>query len=150
MRRPYDAAMDNTLLEACTRSIESLHRFFVAWFRGARPDTDEVWREFEDELASSFELVTPDGHVLSREVLLPALRANHAQHRERRFEIEVRNVTVHHVTPSVVVAGYEEWQWLEDLQTARRSTAVFARAPDGSANLQWVHVHETWLPGKAP
>ena len=57
---------------------------------------------------------------------------------------------VHHATDETVVAGYEEWQWLEDQETARHSTAVFGRVPEGSDTLRWMHVHETWLPGKSP
>lgn len=134
------------LLIACEAAITSLHQFFVDWFQGACPDSDDVWSHFERELAPDFVLVSPDGQVHARASLVSALRGHHAQHRSRRFRIEVRNIALHHVTATGVVAGYEEWQWIGERQTARQSTAVFARAPRGSTNLQWVHVHETWLP----
>ena len=144
----YESSFD--IETECKLSIVRLHKFFVDWFTAARAQRDSIWNEFELELDPSFVLITPGGQVLPRETLLPALRANYGKHRETRFEIEVRNVVVRHVTSSVVVACYEEWQWLGEVQTARQSTAVFARIPEDSGNLQWLHVHETWLPGMAP
>lgn len=140
----------NDLALACQTTIESLHRFFVAWFRGTCDDSDAVWATFEKAMVRDFVLIAPGGQVLPHESLVLALRAHYGQHRERRFEIEVRNVTLQHVTANVVVAGYEEWQWLEDRQTARISTAVFGREPAESMDLRWIRVHETWLPGKSP
>jgi hypothetical protein len=50
----------------------------------------------------------------------------------------------------ILLVTYEEWQQSGDQTTARLSTALFRDKPDAPNGLEWLHVHETWLPDRAP
>jgi len=132
---------------ACEREIEALHRFFVDWFRGALPDTDEAWSRFADAVAPGFTLVAPSGEAFDRDALLEGLRGRHgAEGPASDFAIWIRNFRDRHVTAGLATVTYEEWQRRAGEERGRLSTAVFladAQAPNG---VRWVHVHETWLP----
>ncbi len=82
--------------------------------------------------------------MLSLAQLATGLRAGHGSNPE--FRIAIRNVTVRHVTDDHILATYEEWQRnalaSEPPDNGRISTVLF----DRSEPLQWLHVHETWLP----
>ena len=38
----------------------------------------------------------------------------------------------------------------DDVETARLSTVSFRQQPNCFNGLEWVHVHETWLPDMGP
>lgn len=131
----------------CQTEIVELHRFFVGWFNGDLPDTDAAWSQFENAVDPDFTLISPDGMVLAREVLLGALRGRNASHPpEDGFHIWIKNFTCRHAGETHVVVTYEEWQRLKGEERARLSTAVFVRRPSTPNGVRWLHVHETWLP----
>ena len=140
--------MESTSIQdVCQAEIVRLHRFFVDWYHGRLPPTDEAWTVLTDALAPAFELIAPSGHVLAREPLLSALRGRHASHdSEGGFRIWIRGFDCRHVDERTVVATYEEWQHLDGEDRGRLSTVVFQRVPANSTTLRWLHVHETWLP----
>ncbi|MEM1313872.1 MAG: hypothetical protein AAGI51_04910, partial [Pseudomonadota bacterium] len=66
------------------------------------------------------------------------------------FEIWVERAACRHVIGDVAVVTYEEWHRLEGETSARLSTVLHRDAPSAPGGVQWLHVHETWLPGQAP
>ena len=62
------------------------------------------------------------------------------------FRIEIRDVRLLQATETSAVARYEEWQHNAQegpgTGNGRISTVAFALGD----RLQWLHVHETWLP----
>lgn len=134
-------------LAACTREIEGLHDFFVAWYTGQREDFARMERAIDD----GFEMVTPDGDRLDRAETLAMVRDGHDRQPPGTFDIDIRAVElVERLShPDVAIVRYEEWQTDETAQkrqeTGRVSTATFRvddAAPEGVA---WTSVHETWL-----
>ena len=125
------------------REVEDLHRFFVGWMTGALPK-DAFETQFLSRLAPDFRMVTPRGVLLNLDQLQTSLRRTRATNPDMR--IAIRNVRVHTVSPSHVLATYEEWQHHamapSPSQNARIASVVFER----TGGLRWLQVHETWLP----
>ncbi len=131
-------------LEATVREeVEALHEFFVGWFSGSLPRS-EFEPGFLIRFDPDFVLIPPTGSLVTLEELAASLRAGYATRPD--FRIGIRNVKVRRVTDGQILATYEEWQWnapaSTPAQTARITTAVFRNVEP----LQWLHVHESWLP----
>jgi hypothetical protein len=123
--------------------IEGLHAFFVGWFSGALPRS-EFESGFRVRFASDFLLVPPAGTLLTLDQLSEGVRSAHGTNRE--FLIAIRNVTLRRRFDGHILATYEEWQ----------RNALASKPPDNARiasvlfrdtrPLQWLHIHETWLP----
>jgi hypothetical protein len=131
-----------------SREIVDLHQFFEDWFSGKLDLTDANFRRFESVIADGFALIDPGGVITERETLIPRLRAAHNTRPNVRVWIE--NIRLHHYVGDILLVTYEEWQESGDQTTARLSTALFRDKPDAPNGLEWLHVHETWLPDRAP
>lgn len=131
----------------CEEEIADLHRFFVDWFRGEVPQSDAAWARVTSALDGDFQLVTPDGEALPREILLEGIRARYGQHGPTSdFTIWTQRVEVRYADATFVLATYQEWQRCDGEERGRQSTALFAPDPQAPHGLRWRHVHETWLP----
>ena len=127
------------------REIVELHQFFEDWFTGRLPKTDNAYARFTQVIAEGFTIIGPDGKSNNRAVLLDNLFAAHEQ--QPNTSIWIKNAQLRQQWADNLVVTYEEWQASGDSQTARLSTVVF-RQQEGTPNgLEWLHVHETWLPG---
>ncbi|TVQ32724.1 MAG: hypothetical protein EA376_05005 [Phycisphaeraceae bacterium] len=152
---------------ALEREIRDLHRFFQDWYNGAIPDTDESFQRFAGALAPGFLIVLPDGRALDREQILRAVRTENASHGKSGPEIRIWVEDVRLRIPprtdgDLLIATYEEWQGDagdDDSPRGRLSTGVFRIPPapgtapgttpgtaPGTDVVEWLHVHETWLP----
>ena len=116
--------------------IEELHRFFERWLGGEENDFSRCDRA----LAHDFTMVGPGGEVRSREALVKGLLDAHGK---RPVAIEIRNFEMRELANELALARYEEWQ--DD--RGRVSTALFRVRGDAPNGIEWVTVHETWLPG---
>ena len=137
---------ESPLLDAVTREIEALHRFFVGWFTGAIPADADLFDEgLTHRLDPDFKLVPPAGRMSSFGELTGAIRAGYGNN--PNFVIQIRKVAIQRATDELVVATYEEWQRNAKASTppdnGRVASVVFAREGE---RLRWVLVHETWLP----
>ena len=122
--------------------IRRLHDFFVSWFNGRVPKEDAVFAEVRDALHPRFALISPRAVVDRRDVLLDSIWAAHGAHQD--FAIWIENATVRHVDGALAIATYEEWQQRGAAPPrGRLSTVVFVQV---DSRLQWLHVHETFLP----
>jgi len=141
---------DDPAAAAC-REIVALHEFFEAWFRGAIPDSGKSMSRLDRALSPHFEIIDPEGNkTCGRDRLLHRLRAAYAIHRddEKPFRISIRNVDSKTLPGGLVLVTYEEWQEKDGQAKGRASNAVMRpddRAPGG---VEWLHVHEKWLPEK--
>lgn len=136
--------------DAGRREVEELHRFFEDWFSGRCEATDAAFARFERVLADDFEIVTPDGAVLDRTTILDAVRGGHGSGPMR---IWIEKYRARSTDGGLHLATYEEWQTRDDVTRGRLSTVLFRAGPGGDDEMQWVHVHETWLPdgpGQSP
>jgi len=132
----------------CRDEVVQLHRFFQDWFNAALPPTDEAFRRFESVMAERFMIISPNGVLSERTELVERLREAHGIWRQnsRPGRIWIENLQVRHTVGSQAMMLYEEWQEIEGETRGRLSTAVLQRR-DGTPNgVEWLHVHEVWLP----
>ncbi len=138
---------DPSLEERCRREVVELHQFFQDWFNAELTKDDASFERFEGVLAADFEIVGPNGRKTARADVLPGLRAAHGQHVGKEFSIAVREVESRTVAEGVVLVTYEEHQMAAGKPRGWQSSALF-RVRDGVPNgVEWLHVHETYLPG---
>ncbi len=134
--------------EACAHEIVEFHRFFQDWFAGSTPEDDETFGRVAAVLAPGFEIVGPSGAHVPRSTLVDGLRRAHGQYAESAFAIEVKDLRVQAVVEGVYRVTYEEWQQGGNEDGGRISTAILRENTEAPNGVEWVHVHETWLPGR--
>ena len=140
----------------CSSEVVRLHQFFVDWFTGAIPKSDANFKRVSSALSSDFHIVSPRGHIQGRTDLLQGLVKSHGSHEKYGMIIEIKNCRLISTTGNgkTFLMTYEEWQRMgpttNSQSTARIATVVFRKSKNGWNGLEWLHVHETWMPGKAP
>jgi hypothetical protein len=132
----------------CQREVVELHGFLVDWMTGAVPRSAAAFARFADVLADGFILIGPRGAITERRAMLRELEAAHGVHRadDLGFRIEVRDFRHRRTEGVVCLVTYEEWQQLSGTSTGRLSSAWFRARSDTPHGVEWLHVHETWLP----
>lgn len=128
--------------ENCRREVDELHRFFEDWLTGAAEGNLE---RCESALAKDFEIVWPSGNRMKRHELLDALGDRYGESAD--LQIRIDNFSVRVVGEGLCVATYEEHHRREEGDRGRLSSALFRRRDSAPHGVEWVHVHETWLPG---
>jgi hypothetical protein len=147
------------VIDQVRKEIEELHAFFVRWFNGTCPEDDGVFAAgVLDHLAPSFTLIPPAGTILDRTALATAIRASHGSSPDFAIEIRAIQIRVGEIRAragDLIVATYEEWQRAAAYSTppenGRIATALLrVRGQDEHRAdcLEWLHVHETWLPAE--
>jgi hypothetical protein len=136
------------MMELFRNEVEALHRFFEGWFNGTIAATDDNFARLENVLGRPFTLISPDGQISERAALIAGLQAAHGSRKDDRppFRIWIENLTLRPLSDRHYLVSYEEWQEIKGQTTARLSTALFCRELAPANRLQWLHVHETWLP----
>jgi hypothetical protein len=132
---------DGESLAAVRGEIERLHAFFEGWLSGRLPAGVATFAELEAALAPGFSMVAPSGQRLDRAAVIGWLSAAHGQ-RGADFRIWIENVTVLARRGAVLLASYDECQFITGRKTRRRATGVFER---GTTRPVWLSVHETWV-----
>jgi hypothetical protein len=132
----------------CEQEVRELHQFFEDWFNGRLPPTDEAFRRFESVMAEGFLIISPDGVLSERAELVHRLRQAHGIWREnsRPGRIWIENLRVRHTVGPQAMVLYEEWQEIEGEARGRLSTAILQQRVATPNELEWLHVHEVWLP----
>lgn len=128
--------------------VDALHQFFTGWFTGQLQPHDAVFARFAGALAPEFEMITPSGVLRPRDVLIASLRGAHGvwgHDPGATIEIRAHRSTALPGGP-YTLARYEEWQRLDGRWRGRLSTALLREAAGAPNGLEWVHVHETWMP----
>ena len=126
----------------CRKEVIELHEFFQQWFMGELPQTDEAFDRVASVMADEFHIVSPTGQVMQRDTILEAVRAAHAS---GPVKIWIKNHTHRFTIGDVALVTYEEWQTKGEESRGRLSSALFRVKPGTPNDLQWLHVHETWL-----
>lgn len=148
---PVSVPVQRTLEENCKAEIERLHAFFVDWFTGAVPRTDEQFERVSSILAPEFHFVSPRGVMEGQSHLLTGLFNAYGVHERGRFTIEIRNVRVMYRKSGICLMTYEQWQRVKgEKETARIATATFRESLGRLNHVEWLSVHETWLAGRGP
>lgn len=123
--------------------IESLHDFFVGWFSGSL-DESAFHDQFRRRLSGDFLLISPAGQRLPLGELERMIKGAHGSNPD--FRIRIRAVEILHVCDDHVLATYEEWQRNALASTPANNGRIATVLFRTTSLLQWLHVHETWLP----
>jgi len=144
------ALSENLLLAAAREEIEAFHGFFDDWFRGDVPK-DEALLEagHGDRLAEDFQLTYPGGITMGKRGLVTSVGKAHGCSAE--FGVQIRDVRLRPLAcEDYIFVNYEEWQKNAVNSTpsnnARISSALFRIIAHDPVKLEWLHLHETWLP----
>lgn len=129
----------------CEDEVVDLHRFFQAWYRGEIDPDGGGFSRLSDVLAEGFHMVSPDGEVIGRGEILSALRAAHGS-KVADFVIRTDECRFRSGSRRLGVVTYEEWQEEGGTRRGRIATAVLQDRADAPNGVEWVHVHQTWLP----
>lgn len=133
--------------ENCHSEVHDLHRFFAEWLSGRVPFSGHRLRRVEDVLHPDFEMITPSGGLQDRTSLLEALRKGHGGRATiPDFTIRVDGYRGRPLTDGLHLVRYREWQTEGTRFRGRLSSALFQQAPDTPNGVQWLHLHEVWLP----
>lgn len=127
------------------REIKELHSFLQSWFRGEVEETEEEFYRFSGVLALDFHFISPDGRIRMGQDVSRVIREKYGVE-DPDFKIWIDDCRARDLGANIWIATYEEWQQRNGQTRARLTTAVFRpfeRLPNG---LEWVHVHEVWLP----
>jgi hypothetical protein len=125
------------ILESTRREVEELHAFFERWYTG-RHSVD--LKRVSSVLAAEFNLHSPSGRRLSKEVLLRELEADRGAFPALRISIE--NLQASDAGDGTVTAEYTEAH-LEGTQSERRTCrAVLRRCVNDCNGLEWLSINE--------
>jgi hypothetical protein len=123
--------------------IVEIHAFFVHWFTESSAKPEE-FKRLDSSFDPEFAMVTPDGKLHARAEVLWRLRKAKA-HMEKKFAIDIEEVTELWTSENAVLVGYIEAQSIDGRHTRRRSTALFERHDATPHGVTWRHLHETWI-----
>lgn len=132
----------------CVAEVHELHQFFEDWFNASLPPTDAAFARFEAVMADRFMIISPNGVRTERSELVERLRAAHGIWRQNSQpgRIWIENLQVRHTVGSQAMVVYEEWQEIDGQARGRLSTAIFERREGTPNGVEWLHVHEVWMP----
>ena len=128
----------------CCDEVVQLHEFFEGWLGGGLANTEANFERLTAVMSPDFRIISPEGTVTDYESLLAGLRQGH--NARPGFRLWVKQVEGRLLAPDLALVTYEEWQEIEGVMNARVSTAVFRQKPTAPNGVEWLHVHETWLP----
>ena len=136
----------------CEQEVRGFHAFLRDWLAGAVPRTAESFARFAGVMDDGLEVISPLGTVTGRDALVDEFESLHGQLAADadEFEIWIENFRCRWAEGDHAAVTYEEWHRRRGAESARLSTALFRRAEGTPSGVVWLHVHETWLPGRAP
>ncbi len=147
---PLRSADDRSLEERCEAEIVELHRFLEEWSNAELPNTEGAFSRFGDVIAPSFVIIDPDGAVIERGPIVDAIRSAHGRWRDSPGKIRIENYRFHQQGGGLALASYEEWHDRGAATVGRLSSVLFGPNPEAPNRLEWLHLHEVWVPGAAP
>jgi len=141
-------AVEETVMLPYEKEIHGLHDFFQQWFRGELPNTDESFARFTGVMSDSMVHINPGGTASEHDALVEAIHQGYGGWvgRSKKWEIQIENIQLRQDRGDVLVVTYEEWQFLGQQTRARLSTVVFGKKEGTPNGLEWLHVHEVWMP----
>ncbi len=143
---PATAQAEEASMEArCKLEAEELQQFFQDWTTGAL-DAEKVDMErFASVAADTFILISPSGRKTGRQALIDGMLPTHGK-APADARIWIESFELRWQAEGVAVVTYEHWQEVGGQQRGRLTTTVFRDREDTPNGVEWLHVHETWLP----
>jgi hypothetical protein len=128
----------------CITEVRDLHQFFQDWFAGAIAQSEENFTRVTHALNERFVLISPGGALAEYATVIEWLRSGYGT--RPGFRLWTERITLRHQEGDVALVTYEEWQETDAGVTTRLSSALFRRRDQAPNGVEWLHVHETWLP----
>lgn len=129
--------------EDVRQEVQALHEFFVGWFAGTLAHSD-FEAAFLARFDPAFLLVAPGGALMTLDDLAASVRRGYASN--PGFRIAIRNVRIRQLFDRHILATYEEWQRNALASTPPENARIASVLLRKAEPLQWLHIHETWLP----
>ncbi len=132
----------------CEKEVIGLHKFFEQWFKSEIENDDETYARFENVMNEKFMLIMPTGKVTTREDLLVQIRDGYGFRKDDAipYRLWVKNIQCCLIEPNLCLVTYEEWGEVLGKTNARLSSALFRKKEDTMNGVEWVHVHEVYIP----
>ena len=136
----------------CEQEVREFHAFLRDWLTGAVPRSAESFARFSGAMDDGVEVIGPRGTATPRDALVEEFESLHGQLAADAdaFDIWIENFRFCWAAGDHALVTYEEWHRRQGATSAQLSTALFRREAAAPCGVAWVHVHETWLPGRAP
>ena len=132
------------MIPSCRQEIDALHVFFQKWLNGALPGGREGLQRVREALADDFVIISPDARRTGKKSLLRGLLSANGNWNGGRIWIE--HLEGRQLSDELALMMYEEWQQTGDDVRARLSSAIFRKAEGAPEGVEWVHLHEVWMP----
>lgn len=136
--------MTGELFRAATAEVVAFHAAIERWFADPAAD-DAVFQPIAAALSHEFSMTTPEGRQIAEPLVVDMLREAKGR-RGPDFRIRIERVRLVAETADLVAVVYEEHQEIAGERTRRHATALFRPAPSAPNGVQWLRVHETWMP----
>ncbi len=130
----------------CYDEICGLHKLFEDWFIGRVPETKENFARLGQVLSADFEIIFPDGRIFTKEMIVSFMGKTYGRYAEMPFRIDIKNYRGRTLTEDLHLVTYEEWQVKDGKDEVKLSTAIFRCNEDTPCGVEWLHVHENYLP----
>jgi len=134
----------------CEKEVIGLHTFFAQWFRSDVENNDDVFLRVENALDKQFILIAPTGELQSREKILQQIKAGYGSRKDdkKEYRLWVQNIQCRLTEGNLCLVTYEEWAEVNGITTARLSSALFRNNEKAVNGVEWVHVHEVYIPSE--
>ncbi len=134
----------------CEKEVIDLHEFFAQWFRSEIENNGEVFSRLENVLDKQFVLIAPTGELSPRGKLLQQLEAGYGSRKddEKKYRLWIKNIQCRLTEGNLCLVTYEEWGEVNGKITARLSSALFRKNEKMINGVEWVHVHEVYIPSE--
>ncbi len=136
------------MIEDCKKEIIGLHLFFEQWFKAEIENTEKTFSRLDNALNPNFQLIMPTGDLSSREQIIYQIKTSYASHKNDNtpYRLWVKNVQHRLTIGDVCLMTYEEWAEVHGKVNARLSSALFKKNSNTINNVEWIHVHEVFIP----
>jgi hypothetical protein len=128
------------------KEVRELHQFFEAWFSGRLTHNKETLDSFSEVLHPDFHIISPSGDRASKVDVVEQVDQAYSSFRDGSIRIWIEDLHFTLVTENTILVTYEEWQDINGRLKGRVSSAVLQENLDLPNGLEWLHVHETWIP----
>lgn len=139
---PLSPIPEATLQLLAKNEISAFAIFYQDWLNGQVPKSDFHFRLNQNILSPNFKFVTPDGSILTKSNVGPALMDQHGSN-PHLIKIEDKNVTVIFENEERVILMYDEHHIQQNQTTILTTTAEFEKWPDAPEGVRWVWIRET-------
>jgi hypothetical protein len=134
------------MIKNCEKEVIELHRFFEEWLNGTIANSDETLSRVNTALGDDFLIISPNAKQTKKPALLHSLKNSHGAWNNGR--IWIKHINRRLLNNDLCLITYEEWQNKGDGENdrGRLSSALFRKNKEAPCGVQWVHLHEVWIP----